>query len=488
MSLSAALNTAVIGLTTLQQQTRIVSGNISNAQNENYSRKIANLTTPVADGLPQAALIASITRVVAPEVRADLYKQAGEYGKTSTQLQYARDLAEILDATVTTGEQPTLMASMTRFENAWKALEATPEDMELRNQVILRAEELTAEIRRLYNTRSTLETRARQNIQADIQTINEAAAEIAKLNTQVALQKASGGITGDFEDLRDQQIAKIAERVGIRTLTNDRGEVFVYTNEGVQIVGSIAQEFTYDPSTGNLTVRGGTQPLNSGFKGGSIQASLDYIEPITLITPTPAPPATAAQVSNISSDPNVQTLAKFFNQLDAFAANLVQVVNTAYGGNFFNTPTPGAEGGDIMVEETAATLNPAAAGAVQQAMRMPDALLRDYEVNPDYLPAGGLPAGRVLDPNGLKVANINIFGLASAILSYHARNAADTEVRMDTAERQHHALDQKLRNLTGVNIDDELAQLQLLTTNYAALANVMNTITEMFDQLVNIGR
>jgi hypothetical protein len=156
--------------------------------------------------------------------------------------------------------------------------------------------------------------------------------------------------------------------------------------------------------------------------------------------------------------------------------------------NFFNTPTPGAEGGDIMVEETAATLNPAAAGAVQQAMRMPDALLRDYEVNPDYLPAGGLPAGRVLDPNGLKVANINIFGLASAILSYHARNAADTEVRMDTAERQHHALDQKLRNLTGVNIDDELAQLQLLTTNYAALANVMNTITEMFDQLVNIGR
>lgn len=488
MSLSAALNTAVTGLATLQQQTRIVSGNVANAQNPNYSRKIVGLTSPVADGLPQAALIATITRVVAPEIQADLYKQTGEFGKTNMQLQYTRDLAEVLDATVTTGEQPTLLANMTRFEDAWKQLEATPEDTELRNQVILRAEELTAEIRRLYNTRSTLETRARQNIQSDVQTINEAAIEIAKLNTQVALQKASGAATGDLEDLRDQEVAKIAERVGIRTLTNDRGELFVYTQEGVQIVGSIAQQFNYDMNTGDITLQGSAQALNTGFKGGSIQASLDYMQPITLATPAPAPPATAAQVSNVSPDPNVQTLAKFFNQLDSLAANLVNVVNTAYGGAFFNTPTMGAEAGDIDIAETAATLNPNAAGAVQQAMRMPTALLADYEVNPDYLPAGGLPAGRVPDPNGLKVANVNIFGLANAILSYHARNAADTEVRYDTAERQQHALDQKLRNLTGVNIDDELAQLQILTTNYAALANVMNSITQMFDQLVNIGR
>ena len=74
MSLGAALNVAVSGLATLQAQTRIVSGNVANAQNPNYSRKVASLTTPSAEGLPQAALIASITQVANTEIRQDLYE------------------------------------------------------------------------------------------------------------------------------------------------------------------------------------------------------------------------------------------------------------------------------------------------------------------------------------------------------------------------------------------------------------------------------
>jgi flagellar hook-associated protein FlgK len=36
-------------------------------------------------------------------------------------------------------------------------------------------------------------------------------------------------------------------------------------------------------------------------------------------------------------------------------------------------------------------------------------------------------------------------------------------------------------------MDSELAQLQTLQTNYAALAQIMNAITEMFDQMIAIG-
>lgn len=120
------------------------------------------------------------------------------------------------------------------------------------------------------------------------------------------------------------------------------------------------------------------------------------------------------------------------------------------------------------------TLDPDVAGAVQQAMR--NTTLTNANIN------------RAADPNGLEISSVNIFGLANGILAYHARTAADNESNRDTAERQQHAFDQKLRNLTGVNIDDELAQLQILQNNYAALANVMNTVTRMFDELVSIGR
>lgn len=118
MSLSAALNTAVIGLQTLQSQTRIAAGNVSNAQNPEYTRKIATLTTPVAEGLPQSALISSVTRAVAPEIQQDFYTSNADYGRLQMQLGYSKELAEALDATNTTGGQPTILLMMTRFEDS----------------------------------------------------------------------------------------------------------------------------------------------------------------------------------------------------------------------------------------------------------------------------------------------------------------------------------------------------------------------------------
>lgn len=471
MSLSAALNTAVIGLQTLQQQTRIVSGNVANAQNPNYSRKVTTLTSPVAEGLPQAALISQITRVASSEIQQDLYRVTADYGQLERQLTYTKELAETLDATNTTGEQPTLLAMMTRFEDAWKGLEATPEDTAARSLVVQRGTELAAEIRRLNGLQSELQTRAQEQVGTDIQIVNDAALQIAKLNVQITSQLAGNNPIGDLEDLRDQEVAKLADKIGIRTVVNDRGELFVYSDGGVQIVGTVAQQFEYQAAgvPPGIFLQGGTANLNLGFLSGSIRASLDYMD------------STATALA--STDPNVGTLAKYFNQLDSFAANLHDVVNTAYGATFFDysaaLAVPPDEAGKLIVAAalvaTPTNVNPAVAGTVQQAMR--NTTLTAAQINRS-----------ATDPNGLTITSVNIFGLVNGVLAYHARATADNESNRDTAERQQHALDQKLRNLTGVNIDDELAQLQVLQNNYAALANVMNTVTAMFDELVNIGR
>lgn len=471
MSLSAALNTAVFGLQTLQNQTRLVSGNVSNAQNPNYSRKVATLTTPASDGYPQASLISSITRVTAPEVQADLYAAQADFGRLSRSLDYSNALAESLDATNTSGDQPTVLQLMTRFEDAWKQLEATPEDDATKALLVQRGVELTTEIRRLNGLQSTLQTRAQNNIETDVEAINAAAIQIAKLNTKIAAQASGGGEVGDLEDLRDAEVAKIADKVGIRTIVNDRGELFVYTEGGTQLVGSVPQQLSYNPTTNTITASGSTTSLNSGFLDGSIRSSLDYLDSSTTALNDP--------------DPNVGMLAKFFNQLDSFAANLVTVVNNAYDDpataaveQFFATPTANSEAGDIDVlaalKTTPTNVDATRSGAVQQAMRT--TTLTSTQIN------------RTADPNGLSVNNVNIFDLGNAVMAYHAKTAADNQSARDTAERQQNAFDQKYKNLTGVNIDDELAQLQVLQNNYAALANVMNTVTQMFDQLVNIGR
>lgn len=475
MSLSSALNTAVIGLQTLQSQTRLAAGNISNAQNPNYTRKVASLTTPVADGLPQSALIASVTRVAAPEIQQDFYKANADFGRLQQQLTYTKELAETLDATNTTGDQPALLAMMTRFEDAWKQLEATPENNDLKNLVVQRGNELATEIRRLNGLQSELQNRAQDSLRSQIDLINISTVKIAELNGKIASQSAAGAPIGDLEDLRDAEIAILSDKVGVRTIKNDRGEIFVYTEGGVQLVGTVAQQFEYvavaNPPTypqAGIYLESSGADVTAGFLNGTTRASIDYLD--------------ASTTALSSADPNVGALSKFFNQLDTFASNLADVVNTAYGGTFFDyngaVGTPPDEAGRIIVEVGVATdpstLDSTVAGAVQQAMR--NSTRTNAQIN------------RTTDPNGLVVANVNIFGVANSILAYHARAAADNETQRDSAERLQSSLDQKYRNLTGVNIDDELAQLQVLQNNYAALANVMNTVTQMFDTLVNIGR
>ncbi|MBP7064776.1 flagellar hook-associated protein FlgK [Ferrovibrio sp.] len=484
MSLTAALSSSVSALATLQSQTRLLSANVANAQNENYTRKVASLTTPAIDGLPGSPLISQIVRVAAPEVQQDLYTAQATYGKLNTQKLLSADLAEILDTTTTTGEQPALAKLVSEFELAWKNLEANPENAALSSEVIRRGQDLAVKINQLNAKQTQLRTRADDTVQNAINTINDASIQIQKLNVQISSTLGSGQPTGDLEDLRDLQVARISEMVGVRTLTNDRGEMTVYTEAGVQITGTIAQQFTYTPSTtgnaGTITYQGATTTLNGGFLNGSIRAALDYLDPTTAAVNSP--------------DPNVGTLAKYVNQLDSFAYNLINIVNTAYNAAEAAVPAPTpAEGTDFftfggLTSEEAqgitvntdlingnASLKLLAAGDVQQAMRNTQITLNDIN-------------RQGAEGNGLLTGNLTIFGLVDTVLAYHARNADVNATNADSAEQVQHTLDQKYRNLTGVDIDTELANLQILQNNYAAMANVLNSITTMFDQLVNIGR
>ncbi|WP_300302393.1 flagellar hook-associated protein FlgK [Ferrovibrio sp.] len=468
MSLSAALNTSVTGLATIQTQLSVISGNVANAENANYTRKTVTLTTPTAGGQPQAALVSSVVRATAPYLQADYYTATASYQQLITAADNARTLAEALDATSTTGDQSTLEALMTDYEDALKQLEATPEDTALKALVVQRGQSLATEINRLAGLRSQLQSQAQQDIQNGLSGLNEASDNIAKLNAQIVSQKAAGYPTGDLEDLRDAEVAKIAELVGVRTVVSDTGVMTVYSDTGTMLAGSSAQTFSYDSTAGTITNASGVD-VTAGFRTGSLRAELDYLDDS----------ATALA----SSDGNVGTLAKFFNQLDSLAQNIADVVNAAYDDpataavEQFFTYTAADPAGTLAVDATLVAtptnVNAERAGTVQQAMR--STTLTAAQVNP------------AADPNGLQVSSVTIFGLASGILSYHAELTSENETNRDTAESLQYTLDQKIRNLTGVDIDTELAQLQTLQTNYAALAQIMNAITEMFDQMISIG-
>ena len=470
MSLSSALNAAVTGLSTVQTQIGVVSGNVSNAQTPGYTRKVVNLTTPAAGGQPQAPLVSSVTRSVAPEVQKDYYSALSSYQQLVTEADNTQGLADALDATDTSGNASTLSTLMSNFEDAVKQLEATPEDTALKSLVVQRGQELAGEINRLAGQKTKLQTQAQQDIQSNVGTINDALQQIAKLNTQIIGQKAGGNPTGDLEDLRDQEVAKIAGLVGVSTIVDSKGSMSLYTDTGVQLVsGSTAQTFTYDPTSNTITNLAGSDVTN-GFHTGAIRGDLNYLD------------TSASALS--SSDANVGTLAKFFNQIDSLATNVANVVNNAYDDPAtaaveqfftFNAADPaGTLAVDPALVTTPGNVNETRMGDVQQAMENTE--LTAAQVNP-----GGASG------NGLQISSVTISGLMNGILSYHAKITSENQDNRDTADNLQSTLNQKMLNLTAVDVDTEMANLQTLQTNYAALARIMNAVNQMYDQLMNVG-
>lgn len=104
-------------------------------------------------------------------------------------------------------------------------------------------------------------------------------------------------------------------------------------------------------------------------------------------------------------------------------------------------------------------------------------LAKSFSASTSFDKAGGLPQMKHTFSGYLS----EIVGRAAAKASSAASSAVNQKSVSD-------ALHSKISELSGVNIDEEMTQLMKLQNSYAASARVMNTVQEMLDALMAIGR
>jgi flagellar hook-associated protein 1 FlgK len=84
---------------------------------------------------------------------------------------------------------------------------------------------------------------------------------------------------------------------------------------------------------------------------------------------------------------------------------------------------------------------------------------------------------------GLSLTNVSYKGLMSGIIGTSSSNAKmvsdNAKLNADTLQMA----EQRYQQETGVNLDEELANLQLLQNAYAASARLINVIQTLFDTL-----
>jgi flagellar hook-associated protein 1 FlgK len=248
MSLTSAIQSGISGLAASQQALNVLSNNISNANVDGYTKKQVNNTTLLLGGQVAGVQVASITR------NADdvfLKNMRGEISGLSRDEAIASFYGEIESIFGSTGDSVSLTASLTDLETRLQSLMTAPADNVQHSQIVSVAEDLTFQVRSSVAYIQEIRLRVDKEIESSIQTINDALAEIEKLNKDIGQASITDRPVGDLLDRRDQFLKQISEQMDVNTFTRPNDGLAIYTKSGQSLLEINATTLSY-AATGNI--------------------------------------------------------------------------------------------------------------------------------------------------------------------------------------------------------------------------------------------
>lgn len=243
MSLTQALNTALSGLRANQVSLSTVSANIANAETAGYVRKTVNQITTTAGDIGASVRIAGINREL------DQYVQRQMRIETSG-ASYARLRADYLSRLQSLYGQPggqgTLETAFSNFAGAVQALSTSSDSQSARIAVVNAAQALAQQLNASSRGIQSLRADAEFGMSDAVARANNAMQQIAAINNQIKATGVTDSAKAVLLDSRDSYILELSKIMDIRVVANDADQVTVFTNSGVQLVGTEASKLAFD--------------------------------------------------------------------------------------------------------------------------------------------------------------------------------------------------------------------------------------------------
>ncbi|MED4780385.1 flagellar hook-associated protein FlgK [Brevibacillus choshinensis] len=472
------------GLFAQQSALNTTGHNIANANTEGYSRQRVNMETTT--GLPYVGMFASIEPgILGTGVQADSIQRLREefldiqYRNEFKRQGYWDARTETLEKVEGIMNEPSdtgLQKVMDQMWQAWQDLAKDPTDTSARAVVRERSKAVADTFNTTYKHLQEVRTDLDNVVNVKAMEINSLGQQIASLNNQISNIVPHGYQPNDLYDQRDVLVDKLSKLVDIKATQSTNGMVNV-TIEGRDFVtGITAQPFAavQNPLTGmsDLTLGGGAFVPTSGYMAGTLE-SRDQIVPNILKR----------------LDVLAVNLTKEINDIHRTGVSLADINNgTAQGLSFFVDSSTLTANGDYPKGAATIAINPeitksldAIAAAKPEAGSTPvgnnETALAIASVKFKTLAAG-------TGPNDLAESSTldNYYRYTISQLGVDAqeatRNQANSEMLVGTVDNQR-------QSVSGVSIDDEMAEMVKYQHAYSASARVMTSMDEILDKVIN---
>jgi flagellar hook-associated protein 1 FlgK len=449
MSLTQVINSATSGLQVTQQALSIVAGNVANAQTPGYIRKSLDQIETAAGtsiGVRSAGIQRALDQLIQTQLRTET--SGGSYADS-----LAKIYQQLQSLYGSPGSSSGLDTLFNNFTTALQNLSTSPSSFSVQSTAVNSAQLLSNQLNSMSDGVQLLRSTAEQAIAADVQTANNALAQIVDINKRVASTTPNDAAGMALMDQRDQAIDQLAKLMDIKVVQGDSNQVYVYTRNGTQLVG------TGDPAQLTFDARGTITP-NALY---STDPTKRAVGTITLTLPngnsTDLIAAGAIQSGEISAliQMRDQILPQAQTQLDELAAQMAQALSDK---TVAGTPVPAPPQSGFSVD----------VGGLQNGntihLTYTDALSVQHTLSiirvddPAALP---LPNTATADPND-RVIGINFSGGMASVVSQLNTGLASTGLQFSNPAGTTLQVLNDVANTVSVNALSETVTVTSLTS------------------------
>lgn len=355
MSLDIARSIAFSGLSSTSVQISVTSSNISNADTTGYTKKTANQSSSVTNGVGTGVTVTGITSTVDKLLLKSLVGADSDLGSADTTNTYLTSLEKLYGSTSSTSSSSTgtsLANSIASLESALSSLASTPSSASLQSNVVSALDDVTSQLRETSSGIQKLRANADQDISSSISDVNTDLQNIADLNAEIKQTAAAGQSTADLEDQRNTALQDVASKMNISYYTASNGDLQVYTTTGQTLVDSSAHKISYTAAanvSSSTTYTAGSS--SSGFSAITVNG-VDITSQIT-----------GGSIGGLITLRD-KTLPAAQSQLDQLATQLASAVNTV-SNSASSVPAPTTLTGTTSVTSSTAL---SATGTVRLAV------------------------------------------------------------------------------------------------------------------------
>ena len=460
MSLSGLLQVSRNALASYQMAIEVTGGNIANVSTPGYSRQrpVIAATGGISNGATSSQMSVEVTKVERSfdsylEVQIVDQQQKTGYSETESSLLGRIEL--IFNETQGTG----LNDVMGRFWGAWDDLAINPGGQVERDALVSVSEELATRFNTISSDLQDIQQDANLSIKDTVLEINKLTGNIADLNKAITERGNVNGESNRLLDERSESLKSLGNLIDLNYVVDSNGAMNVFLPNGKQIV------------TGNLA-------WELDFKNEHVVSKQSPTESMDQIL-SQGDKGKIAALLNIRDD----YVPGYQEKLDDLAKEIITQVNNSHRegydayqntGNDFFVPA----GSDNIAKNMAvkneiiADVNRIAASAVVSSGNGEIAL--EISAMKDQL---------------LMSSDTTTFGsYYGSMVGQIGRDVADAN---DNAEHQDTILTQLVSHrdsASGVSVDEEMMNIIKYQMGYNAAGRLCQTVNELLDTLMNLGK